>query len=148
MPWALATALAAAAMYNSRLRQVVMHSVMSMPFPLIDWFHATAVAYEFQNDADSSQGVLQRLAAVLITSLGGTTMMAFLLGQPCGWLCDNETIVPYIVMTCLFSYLPGGVLYRAVAASPTLRGVMGLLDDISWVSAPQALALALTLTEP
>ena len=133
VPWALAAVVAAIALWSATLKAVVMAGVMDMgAFPLIDCFHAFAVAYEFETDADHNQAVLQRLFAVVLTSVGGTTIMSFLLGQPCGWLTDNQTIVPYLLMPLLMSYLPGRPVYRVIAASPTLQVVVGVLDDVSW----------------
>ena len=133
LPWALATLVAAAALSSASLRRWTLLAVYGMGrMPLIDTFHATCVAFEHRRDADSAQGALQQIVAVLITALGGTTIMNFLLGQPCGWLCDNQTIVPYVVAWLAFCHCPGDLVYRTFAASPSLRLLMGLLDDVSW----------------
>ena len=73
----------AVAVSSAKLKAVVLLAVNGMgDFPLIDMFHATAVAYEYKKTADGKQGTLQRLLAIVVTALGGTTAMTFLIHSP------------------------------------------------------------------
>ena len=101
-------------------------------FPLVDCFHACAVAHEYRKGASAKQGSLQRLFAIVITSLGGTTMMNLLNGQPMGWSCDNQTLPAYVVAWLLLHHAPGDVVFRAIESSDSTRFLVGFLDDISW----------------
>ena len=84
-PWALATLVGAVAISSATLRRLTLSAVYETGrMPLIDCFHAVAVAYEHRRDHDPEQGALQKLVAILITALGGTTIMNLILGQPCG----------------------------------------------------------------
>ena len=75
LAWSVAVAVAATALCSAWLRGVVMHGVNGMgDFPLIDCFHAFAVAHEYRAGAEA-QAPLQRLMAVVMTALGGTTMV-------------------------------------------------------------------------
>ena len=131
-PWAISLALALAACASATLRAIVLRAVNGTgSVPLIDFFHATAVAHEYRKFAEP-QGAVQRLFAVVVTALGGTTVMSFLLGQPCGWLCDNETLTAYVVAWWLMHYAPFDFFYRVLDSSASSRFVMGVLDDISW----------------
>ena len=131
--WALAALIAAVASQSASLRSVVIKGVNGMgSFPLIDCFHAMGVAYEYRSTAEAGQGTLQRLFAIVITSLGGTTIISFLLGHPCGWLCDNETLTAYIVAWYLMHHMPYDPLYRLITSSPYLPTVVTFFDDISW----------------
>ena len=132
VPWAAAALVLAVALRSIKLRDLVMHGVNGMGWlPLIDLFHATAVAHEYRDTAEP-QPPLQRLVAITVTALGGTTMMNLLLGAPMGWLSDHFTLGAYILMWALMHHMPGDLLYRALKSSAALRFVMGVLDDISW----------------
>ena len=151
-PWALAVLAGAVALSSVWLRRITLAAVYeSGRLPLVDCFHATAVAFEHRRDHDPAQGGLQQLFAILITALGGTTIMNLILGQPCGWLCDNTTIVPYVAAWLAFCHAPADLVYRAFTASSALRIAMGVLDDVSKEEgsphpAGQTLIVTLTLT--
>lgn len=135
LPWAISFGIAIALCSSAAVKAVVLKAVNGMgAMPLIDLFHATAVAHEYRKFAEP-QGAVQRLIAILVTALGGTTMMSFLIGQPCGWLCDNETLTAYIVAWLLMQYTPYDVVFKALDGTAASRFVMGVLDDISWGTA-------------
>ena len=59
-------------------------------------------------------------------------LRATCLNPDSGWLCDNQTILPYVVAWLAFCHAPVDMVYRLFAASSALRVTMGVLDDISW----------------
>lgn len=123
----------AVAVSSAKLKAVVLLAVNGMgDFPLIDMFHATAVAYEYKKTADGKQGTLQRLVAIVVTALGGTTAMSFLIGQPCGWLCDNQTLPMYITAWFALHHFPGDLIFNALDSSAATRFAVTFFDDISW----------------
>lgn len=133
MPWAITLGIFALAVRSAWLKAIVLKAVNGMgDFPLIDAFHATAVAFEYRATANERQGTLQRLVAIVVTALGGTTAMSFLIGQPCGWLCDNQTLTAYIVAWFALHHMPGDVIFRALDYSSGTRFAVTFLDDISW----------------
>ena len=132
-PWVITFVIFAVAVRSAALKALVLKAVNGMgDFPLVDIFHATAVAYEYKKTADEKQGTLQRLVAIVVTALGGTTAMSFLIGQPCGWLCDNFTLPAYIGAWFLLHHVPNDLIFNALDSSRTTRFLVGFFDDVSW----------------
>jgi uncharacterized membrane protein YeiH len=105
-------------------------------FPLIDFFHGTAVAYEYRKGASPKHAPLQRLVAIVLTALGGTMMTGVLLGQPPSWVLYSEVVPAYFLCWALMHCVPLDPLFRLLEApaplGPVLRFTLGALDDVSW----------------
>lgn len=101
-------------------------------FPIVDIFHATGVSVEYRRDGSHEHSWLQRVVAVVLTSLGGTMVTGWLLGQPVSWVAASEVVPAYVAMWCIVHYSPGDVVYRALTCHPIPRFALAFLDDISW----------------
>ena len=135
LAWAAAALIAAAAYQMTFLSDFIMWMRRGLnPFPLLDAIHAVAVAYEYRGLADKEQSLPQRIIAVCITSLGGTSMGAVILGTPFGWASDNWTLPMYIIAPLIMELAPGDVVYKCLSIQP-VNFLLTLLDDITWGAA-------------
>ena len=133
LAWAAAALIAAAASQSSMLGSLLLWMRRGVaPFPLLDAIHATAVAFEYRGTADKAQSLPQRVVAVCITSLGGTSMGAIILGTPFGWAQDNWTLPAYIIAPLVMELVPG--VYTFLSIKPVYF-LLTLLDDITWGAA-------------
>jgi len=102
--------------------------------PYLDIAHAIAVARELQQVSDP-QPMLQALVCFLVSTLGGSSLGAIILGQPIAWLSYDSIVFTYVAVF-LVSYLPvTRGWFSKITNAPYLSTFFTFWDDLSWAAA-------------
>ncbi|KAJ3370519.1 hypothetical protein GGF31_004110 [Allomyces arbusculus] len=87
--------------------------------------HATRVCFGLFSNHHSSVSLLHSWVAMCVLSFGGTTLSAFLLGHPPGWLLSNTTLPIYTAIYLLFRYGPAHRILRLISFPTHLACAVG-----------------------